>query len=129
MKSQDQTLLEQAYLSTQQKMLSIPGDGVSEPSPETTPDVSPVTPTVSPVAVQMSMNTEEEKEELSMVKANLFSIFNDAKALHTMIQSGLDAEPWMQQKLAVCADSMSSVLKSANYDFQKNSSCGCSEAY
>lgn len=124
MKSQDQTLLEQAYLSTKQKMVSIPGDGVVEPSSDitATDETIPATAPVTPAVVQMNVDTEEEKEELSMVKANLFSIFNDAKALHMMIEGGFDVEPWMQQKIAVCADGMSSVLKSANYDFQK---CGC----
>lgn len=124
MKSQDQTLLEQAYLSTKQKMVSIPGDGVNEPAMDMSTSDAPQVPSqeVSPTVVQMNVDSEEEREELSMVKANLFSIFNDAKALHTMIEGGFDVEPWMQQKIAVCADGMSSVLKSANYDFQK---CGC----
>lgn len=128
MKSYDQTLLEQAYLSTKQKLISIPGDGVEEgPTVDMATNQSPAAPPALPPAPVMQMGTdiEEEREELSMVKANLFSIFNDAKALHMMIENGFDVEPWMQQKIAVCADGMSSVLKSANYDFQKGGSCGC----
>jgi hypothetical protein len=125
MKSNDQKLLEEAYISALQKSINVPADDITVNQPDT------------PAAVEMHSEPEvvtditsdgpasdehyqmEEKEETSMAAANLFSIFNDAKMLHDVLKSGGHLETWMLQKIAVVADNLSGVAKVAKYDIAK----------
>jgi hypothetical protein len=58
-----------------------------------------------------------------MVLANLFSLFSNSKKLHKFTMSGMDLDPWMQQKIAVCADNLEAVMRSAHYDAVKAGIC------
>jgi hypothetical protein len=58
----------------------------------------------------------EESEEHWMVRSNLFSLYSNAKKIHNLAQAGIDPEPWAQQKLAVAADQVESVMKYIAYE-------------
>jgi len=133
MKSKDQVLLEEAYISALRKQAATPDDELKGSiTPEIfdlpiTPSVT-VTPDVTPALAQPTNapgNLEDEAEENSMTSANLYSIFTDAKKLHGYMQNGYHLEAWMQQKIAICCDNISAVVRSAEYEVAKNDSCGC----
>jgi hypothetical protein len=119
--SNDQRLLEEAYISAVKRAVETPND-----------DVEVVK--VGPEKIEMgseheehgfgdemegeeeeSCGCEDESEEIAMAKTNLFSIFKSAKELHDCIASGYHLEPWMLQKIAVCADNICSVHRTAEY--------------
>jgi len=58
----------------------------------------------------------EESEEHWMTRSNLFSLYSNAKKIHNLAQTGLDLEPWAQQKIAVCADNLEAVMKYVAYE-------------
>jgi hypothetical protein len=63
-----------------------------------------------------SDQAHEESEEHWMVRSNLFSLYSNAKKIHNLMQTGIDPEPWAQQKLAVAADQVESVMKYIAYE-------------
>ena len=117
----DRTLLEEAYISASQKSINLPSNLIN-PAPEI-------------IAVTNSPETEveephqdsgcgcggesEEQEENYMDMANLFSLFSNAKKIHHLLEDGLSLDPWMQQKIAVCADNLESVIRTARYTAAK----------
>ena len=139
MTTKDITLLGEAYISASQKAINVL-PGIRQPDDQ---EVLPVvlTPTNEPnypeekEEEEITFNpnsecgcdntfSEKEKEEDYMSKANLFSIFSTAKKLHQFCEDGISLDPWMQQKIAVCADSLESVYRSTNYESaSKNGSC------
>jgi hypothetical protein len=134
MKSNDQKLLEEAYISALQKSVNVPSDPASEQ-----PLTAHLEPEVGAEPVVMSITAEEpvedcgceahdevdhmeeEHEESSMAKTNLYSIFKNAKMIHEYIESGVHIETWMLQKIAVVADNLNSVAKVAEYHATKDS--------
>jgi hypothetical protein len=136
MKSNDQKLLEEAYISALQKSVNVPSDSASEHQPD-----AHLEPEVGTEPVVMSITAEEphdevcgcddhhdevdhmeeEHEESSMAKTNLYSIFKNAKMIHEYIESGVHLETWMLQKIAVVADNLNSVAKVAEYHAAKGS--------
>jgi len=126
MKSNDQKLLEEAYISALQKGVNVPADlaAVHQPDDHLSPEVGPEQPVVMSITADEPDTSsehfrEEEREETSMAAANLFSIFTDAKMLHELLQNGEHLDTWMLQKIAVVADNLSSVSKVAKYHFAK----------
>jgi len=138
MKSNDQKLLEEAYISALQKGVNVPADlaAVHQPDNHLSPEVGPEQPVVMSITADEPVSDcgcsadcecrkngehyqEEEREETSMAAANLFSIFTDAKMLHELLQNGEHLDTWMLQKIAVVADNLSSVSKVAKYHFAK----------
>lgn len=128
MKSNDQKLLEEAYISALQKSINVPADDITVNQPDTPAAVEvhsepEVGFTIEEPAGECGCEDghlqEEEHEESSMAAANLFSIFTDAKLLHDILKSGGHLETWMLQKIAVVADNLSSVAKVAKYDIAK----------
>ena len=125
MTTKDLSLLSEAYISATQKAINVLP---STPQPDVDQEVLPVvlTPTNEPNYPEEEESFEdegcgcggstEESEETFMTKSNLFSIFCHAKKLHQLCESGITMDPWMQQKIAVCVDSLESVFRSANYD-------------
>jgi len=132
MKSNDQKLLEEAYISALQKSVNVPSDPASEQPLgahlESEVGVEPVVMSITaeePVedcgceAHDEVDHMEEEHEESSMAKTNLFSIYKDAKMIHEIVEGGVELETWMLQKIAVVADKLSSVARSAEYHAAK----------
>lgn len=139
MRSKDQDLLAEAYLSAIQKLKNVPTDPATEDVAQVNPEVtdrenveqSPVAMTVAvpagPEAAGAmdqgsgcgcggSDQQHEESEEHWMVRSNLFSLYSNAKKIHNLAQMGLDLEPWAQQKIAVCADNLEAVMKYVAYE-------------
>jgi len=137
MKSKDQDLIAEAYLSALQKIKNVPTDPATEDVAEVNPEVtdrenveqqSPVAMTVSVPAGPEAMGAmdqecgcdgsqaHEESEEHWMVRSNLFSLYSNAKKIHNLAQTGIDLEPWAQQKIAVCADNLEAVMKYVAYE-------------
>ena len=121
----DISLLEEAYISATQKAINVLP---SMPQPDVDQEVLPVvlTPTNEPNYPEEDESyvssgcgcggSSDENEEDYMSKANLFSIFSNAKKIHQHCLEGVSLDPWMQQKLAVCADSLESIFRSVNYE-------------
>ena len=124
----DSTLLQEAYISAVQKTVNVPSS-----TPQLDTEVNP-----SPEPVTLSIGNqpepeeqggcgcggaEEESEENYMAMANLFSLFSNAKKLHSYTMGGIKLDPWMQQKIAVCADNLEAVTRSINYDAAKAGMC------
>ena len=86
----------------------------------TSPEVASAT---MPADSECGCGCSEESEENYMAMANLFSLFSNAKKLHHFVMSGVEMEPWMQQKIAVCADNLEAVFRSLNYDAAKAGVC------
>jgi hypothetical protein len=138
MKSKDQHLLEEAYLSALKKINNYPPDPATEDVAEVNPELTdrenveePTSMTVSVPAGPEAMGAmdqgspcgcggsdqeHEESEEHWMVRSNLFSLYSNAKKIHNLAQMGLDLEPWAQQKVAVCADQLEAVMKYVAYE-------------
>jgi hypothetical protein len=131
MVSKDVDLIAEAYLSAMQKIHNTPPDPATEDVAEVNPELTdrenvdePVAMTVAvpsgpestPMGPALNPNVEDENEELWMAKSNLFSLYSNAKKIHNLVQMGLDLEPWAQQKIAVCADNLEAVMKSAAYE-------------
>lgn len=129
----DISFLNEAYISATQKAVNVLP---SMPQPDVDQEVLPVvlTPTNEPNYPEGEEEIEpgscgcgessEESEEDHMSKANLFSIFSNAKKIHQHCLEGVSLDPWMQQKLAVCADSLESIFRSVNYEASsKEDSC------
>lgn len=132
MNIKDISLLGEAYISATQKAVNVLP---SMPQPDVDQEVLPVilTPTNEPNYPEEDESSEEgcgcgghseESEEDSMSKVNLFSIFSNAKKIHQHCLDGISLDPWMHQKLAVCADSLESIFRSVNYEASsKEGSC------
>jgi len=129
--SKDVDLIGEAYLSALQKQKEVVKDSAMEDVARINPEVTDQENTQTPVTMTMAVpagpeampqepsiqpNTEDENEELWMAKSNLFSLYSNAKKIHNLVQMGLDLEPWMQQKIAVAADNLEGVMKSAAYE-------------
>ena len=122
----DSTLLQEAYISAVQKTVNVPSstpqlDAEINPSPE------PMTIAIGNEPQSSEEcgcgGAEEENEENYMAMANLFSLFSNAKKLHRYTMDGIKMDPWMQQKIAVCADNLEAVARSINYDAAKAGMC------
>lgn len=139
--SKDADLIAEAYLSALQKSPNFTADpgmkSIAAVNPEVTdrenvenkPSAVVVSVPAGPEAAMdepaVSPNVEDEREEHWMARTNLFSLYSDAKKIHNAIQEGLDLEPWMQQKIAVCADNLQAVMKSVAYRMaEKGMGCG-----
>ena len=136
--SKDADLLAEAYLSAIQKIKNVPTDPATEDIARVNPEVTDIENTESPVAMTVSVpagpeamgamdqgsgcgcgssdQAHEESEEHWMVRSNLFSLYSNAKKIHNMAQTGIDLEPWAQQKIAVCADNLEAVMKYVAYE-------------
>lgn len=131
MLSKDSLLISEAYLSAIQKSPNYPTDpamnSIAEVNPEMT-DRENVENKPSVVAISAPVPAEqngscgchdqahEESEEHWMVRSNLFSLYSNAKKIHNLAQTGIDLEPWAQQKIAVCADNLEAVMKYVAYE-------------
>lgn len=132
MTSKDTTLIAEAYLSALQKIHNAPTDpgteSIAEVNPELTdrenvekqapssPEALGAMDQATPCGCGGSDMAHEESEEHWMVRANLFSLYTNAKKIHNMAQMGVDLEPWAQQKIAVCADNLEAVMKYVAYE-------------
>lgn len=135
MRSKDQDLIAEAYLSAMQKIHNAPTDPATEDIAQVNPDVTDrenveqavaVTSVGSEAMGAMDQGTpcgcgasdqaHEEAEEHWMVRSNLFSLYSNAKKIHNLAQMGMDLEPWAQQKIAVCADNLEAVMKYVAYE-------------
>ncbi len=140
--SKDVELIGEAYLSALQKQKDVtiePAmEDVAEVNPEMTdrenvemtvavpagPEAMGAMDQATPVGAEMSDQAHEESEEHWMVRSNLFSLYSNAKKIHNLAQTGIDPEPWAQQKIAVCADQLESVMKYIAYEAaEKGLSC------
>jgi hypothetical protein len=123
----DATLLQEAYISATQKTVNVPST-VTQQDAEVAPEPVMISITGEPNTMEepstgCGCGGSEEGEENYMAMANLFSLFSNAKKLHHYLMSGVGMEPWMQQKIAVCADNLEAVARSVNYDAAKAGVC------
>lgn len=129
--SKDADLIAEAYLSALQKIHNAPTDPGTESIAEVNPEVTdrenmeePVTMTVAvpagpesaPQGPSVQPNVEDENQELWMARSNLFCLYSCSKKIHNLVQMGLDLEPWMQEKIAVAANTIEDVMKSVAYE-------------
>jgi hypothetical protein len=122
----DSTLLQEAYISAIQKSVNVPSDTI-KPSVDMIPtndvSISNETPIQPDGGCGCGGSTEDDDKNY-MAMSNLFSVFSNAKKLHQFLMQGVEFDEWMVQKIAVCADNLESVMRSANYDAAK-SGIGC----
>jgi len=137
--SKDAELIGEAYLSALQKQKDVtiePAmEDIAEVNPEVTdrenvemvvagPKAMGAMDQATSVGAGMSDQAHEESEEDWMVRSNLFSLYTNAKKIHNLAQTGIDLEPWAQQKVAVCADQLEAVMKYVAYEAaEKGLSC------
>jgi hypothetical protein len=134
--SKDADLIAEAYLSALQKIHNAPTDPATEDVARVNPEVTDIENTEKPVSMTVAVPAgpeamgamdqgssvghsdmaHEESEEHWMVRSNLFSLYSNAKKIHNLAQTGIDPEPWAQQKIAVCADQLESVMKYIAYE-------------
>jgi hypothetical protein len=126
MSTKDLSLLKEAYISATQKIPNVLGTSAQSQVDDEVPLIS-LSVNSNPEEEEMESShsqdlgcgcggSVEESEEIFMTKSNLFSIFCHAKKLHSLCESGITMDPWMHQKIAICADSLESVFRSANYE-------------
>lgn len=129
----DEVALFEAYISATQRGINVPAD-ITTNQPDTEGEIEMHTEPVAAVVTveepaeecgceghNEADHMEEEHEESSMAKTNLYSIFKNAKMIHDYIESGVHLETWMLQKIAVVADNLGSVAKVAEYHAAKGS--------
>ena len=151
MLNKDKRLLEEAYLSTTNKIPSTPADKEevedkdeveNTDSEETEANVEvggeeepmviaiggPVDGEVSDEEPAHTFSDdkdeswqEHENEEIRIVKTNLFTLSEDAKLLHDSLHGGEELEPWMLQKIAVATEMLCGVAKVVRYYNAKKS--------
>jgi hypothetical protein len=136
--SKDADLIAEAYLSALQKIHNAPTDPATEDVARVNPEVTDIDNVQKPVSMTVAVpagpeamgamdqgsgcgcgssdQAHEESEEHWMVRSNLFSLYSNAKKIHNLMQTGIDPEPWAQQKLAVAADQVESVMKYIAYE-------------
>ena len=136
--SKDVDLIAEAYLSALQKFNNAPADPATEDIAKVNPEVTDRENVEEPVTLQVAVpagpeamgamdqgtscgcsnsdQSHEESEEHWMVRSNLFSLYSNAKKIHNLAQTGIDLEPWAQQKIAVCADNLEAVMKYVAYE-------------
>jgi hypothetical protein len=134
--TRDDVLLAEAYISAYKKTPELPFEDVTDTAPDTDGAVEMHS---EPGAVVLSLGTgeeepecgcsgespeEHEEEEISMAKTNLFSIFRHAQMLHDMLESGVEVDTWMFQKIAVVADKLADVARVVEYHAAKNGVVG-----
>jgi hypothetical protein len=139
MVNKDGQLLTEAYLSALQKYHNIPHtikprqpddtheaetyeDRMQGITNNTTNDKTeqPTFDDVVAVVIkpETSSTTDTYKTEaIEMAKTNLYTIYKASKQLHDFINSGHELDYWMNEKLAVCSEQLSNILKVAEYDF------------
>jgi hypothetical protein len=147
MLNKDKRLLEEAYLSTTNKIPSTPADKeevedeVEDTDSEETetevsggeeaPMVISIGGPIEDTGEEMPPHTfnddegetwqDHENEEIRMVKTNLFTLSEDAKLLHDSLHNGEELEPWMFQKIAVASEMLCGVAKVVRYYNAKKS--------
>jgi len=127
--SKDVDLIAEAYLSASKKMFNTPPEAAMSSVAAVNPEVTDISNMeVDEPSIEVSIPdmchaddaAHEESEEHWMLRSNLFSIFTNAKKLHNLAQSGIDLEPWAQQKIAVCTDNLEAVIKYAALEAAEN---------
>ena len=108
MLNHDQKLLEETYSTLTE------GHGIAAPVPA--------------IAIMGgdSKSKEEYNEEVEMIVSNLRQLVDQASEVQQYIDS--DCEEWVQEKIAVCASKINSVLNYLKYT-EEESSCECGECY
>jgi len=134
--SKDADLLAEAYLSAIQKSPNYSPDPAMDSIARVNPEVTDRENVEQPVSMMVTVPAgpeamgamdqgssvghsdmaHEESEEHWMVRSNLFSLYSNAKKVHNLAQTGIDLEPWAQQKIAVCADNLEAVMKYVAYE-------------
>lgn len=106
MKSKDDKNLLEAYSAVlKESSCGIMGDMIVAPTETGHPE---------------QMDSSREQEETSMDENNASVILQKANVLVSLLQSGVRLDPWMQQKITLAADYLTSVTDTATFDQQKN---------
>ena len=79
----------------------------------------PMTVTTPPAHHDAQMQIEHEPNEGYMVMQNLHKIHEYSGKLMTMLDESMDLPEWTEDKLATCADRMSSVFHYLEYKIGK----------
>jgi len=61
-------------------------------------------------------NSSSQEKFNKMSKSDLYSTFKCAAMLYKLINNGCELEPWMIQKITLCAESMSTILRVMEYN-------------
>ena len=61
-------------------------------------------------------NSSSQEKFSKMSKSDLYSTFKCAAMLYKLINNGYELEPWMIQKITLCAESMSNILRVMEYN-------------
>lgn len=89
-------------------------DMVDHPMP---PIPKPISPMLSPnMMSQPPMPMDPDGYEGRMAKGNLFKAAEAAALLHNLIQDPENLEPWVQEKIAIAAQSLVSVADYMKYE-------------
>ncbi len=75
------------------------------------PPVQPALPMQTPI-----QNSDPDGYEGRMAKGNLFKMAEYAMQLHNIIQDGQNLEPWVEEKIAVAASMLDSVVHYMQYE-------------
>jgi hypothetical protein len=106
MKSKDDKNLLEAYSTVlKENSCGIMGDMIVAPTETGHPEQT---------------DSSREQEETSMDENNASVILQKANVLVSLLQSGVRLDPWMQQKITLAADYLTSVTDTATFDQQKN---------
>lgn len=77
----------------------------------------PISPMLSPnIMSQPPIPMDPDGYEGRMAKGNLFKAAESAALLHNLIQDGENLEPWVQEKIAIAAQSLVSVADYLKYE-------------
>lgn len=107
MKSKDDINLLDAYSKVLKENCGIMGDMVVAPTETELPEYT------EPV------DSSREAEEKGMDENNANVIQQKANLLISLLQNGFRLDPWMQQKVTLAADYLTSVTDTASFDQQK----------
>lgn len=105
MKSKDDINLLGAYSKVLKENCGIMGDMMVAPTETEHP--------------QYANTPSREQEEVGMDQNNANVIQQKANLLVSLLQNGFRLDPWMQQKITLAADYLTSVTDTASFDQQK----------
>lgn len=90
---------------------------MSQPVPSAAQIPMPPNPMLSPdIMSQPPVPMDPDGYEGRMAKGNLFKAAESAALLHNLIQDGENLEPWVQEKIAIAAQSLVSVADYLKYE-------------
>jgi hypothetical protein len=87
------------------------------PKKKSEPDLAAMMAKTEELLAQVRLAKEESSEYAGhMVKSNLYKIAKSAQELYELFEDGENVEPWVEEKIAICANNIDTVADYMQYE-------------